>query len=180
MGTTGSQGLKKFIGSNTLRVIRESPSPVISIKGKKHISGCKNILLPLDLTKETREKVSKSIEIASLYGSTIHLVSVITTNDEFIVNKLHRQMKQVHEYISKSGIPCTVEFIQNDDVTKSILSYSKKIKADLIMIMTQEENWTDLMFIGSSAQQIINSSDIPVLSIRPREKKASIISVYEY
>ena len=72
MGTNGSIGIKKFIGSNALRVIRESKCPVITIKGKKHRFGCKNILLPLDLTKESREKISKSIEIAKLFTSTIH------------------------------------------------------------------------------------------------------------
>ncbi len=180
MGTNGSLGIKKFIGSNTLRVIREAPCAVISIKGKKHRFGCKNILLPLDLTKETREKVNKSIEIAKLFSSTINLVTVLITDDEFIVKKLQRQMNQVHDFIKENEIPCNVEYIHNDDVTVSIVNYAKKIKADLLMIMTQEENWTDLMFISSSAQQIINSSDIPVLSIRPKEKKASTISVFEY
>ena len=180
MGTNGSIGIKKFIGSNTLRVIREAPCPVISIKGKKHRFGCRNIVLPLDLTKESREKITKSIEIATLFSSTIHLVTILNTDDEFIVKKLQRQMSQVHDFIMEHKIICTVEFIHNDDVTKSIVDYAKKIKADLLMIMTQEENWTDLMFISSSAQLIINSSDIPVLSIRPKEKKTSIISVYEY
>ena len=180
MGTNGSIGIKKFIGSNTLRVIREAPCPVISIKGKKHRFGCRNIVLPLDLTKESREKITKSIEIATLFSSTIHLVTILNTDDEFIVKKLQRQMSQVHDFIKEHKIICTVEFIHNDDVTKSIVDYAKKIKADLLMIMTQEENWTDLMFISSSAQLIINSSDIPVLSIRPKEKKTSIISVYEY
>jgi nucleotide-binding universal stress UspA family protein len=181
MGTNGtSAGLKKFIGSNALRVVREAPCPVITIKGKKHRFGCKNIVLPLDLTKETREKVNKSIEIAQLFSSTIHLVTILTTDDEFIVKKLHLQMKQVHDFISQKDILCTEEFINSDDIPSAILNYSKKIKADLLMIMTREENWTDLMFISSSAQQIINSSDIPVLSIRPKEKKTSNISVYEY
>ena len=180
MGTNGSIGIKKFIGSNTLRVIREAPCPVISIKGKKHRFGCRNIVLPLDLTKESREKITKSIEIATLFSSTIHLVTILNTDDEFIVKKLQRQMSQVHDFIKEHKIICTVEFIHNDDVTKSIVDYAKKIKADLLMIMTQEENWTDLMFISSSAQLIINSSDIPVLSIRPKEKKTSTISVYEY
>jgi len=180
MGTNGSVGLKKFIGSNALRVIREAPCPVITIKGKKHRFGCKNIVLPLDLTKETREKVNKSIEIARLFSSTIHLVTVLTTDDEFIVKKLQLQMKQVHDFIAQKDINCTIEFINSNDVTTSIVNYSKKIKADLLMIMTQEENWTDLMFISSSAQQIINSSDIPVLSIRPKEKKPSTVSVFEY
>lgn len=180
MGTNGSVGIKKFIGSNALRVIREAPCKVITIKGKKHRFGCKNILLPLDLTKETREKITKSIEIAKLFSSNIHLVTVLNTDDEFLVKKLRRQMSQVYDFIRENDIPATVEFLHNDDVTASIVDYSKKIKADLLMIMTQEENWTDLMFISSSAQQIINSSDIPVLSIRPKEKKTSTISVFEY
>jgi nucleotide-binding universal stress UspA family protein len=181
MGTTGSVGLKKFIGSNALRVIREAPCPVITIKGKKHRSGCKSIVLPLDLTKETREKVSKAIEIAKLFGSTIHLVSVLTTDDEFIVNKLRRQMSQVHDFVKEHNVECMTEFLQNDDVTESVIEYAKKVKADLIMIMTQEEmNWTDLMFISSSAQQVINNSEIPVLSIRPKLKKDTTLSVFEY
>ncbi len=181
MGTNGSVGLKKFIGSNALRVIREAPCPVITIKGKKHRPGCKNIVLPLDLSKETKEKVNKAMEIAVLFGSTIHLVSILTTDDEFIVNKLKRQMHQVHDHIREHNISCSVEFIHGDDVSEDVVSYAKKIKADLIMIMTQEEaNWTDIMFISSSAQQIINSSEVPVVSIRPKERKASSISVFEY
>lgn len=181
MGTNGSTGLKKFIGSNALRVIREAPCPVITIKGKKHRSGCKSIVLPLDLTKETKEKVNKAMDIANLFGSTIHLVSVFTTDDEFIVNKLKRQMHQVHDHIREHNVSCTVEFIHGSDVGDEVVAYSKKIKADLIMIMTQEElTWTDMMFISSSAQQIINSSDIPVLSVRPKEKKSNTLSVFEY
>src|SRR5438045_2126776 len=76
MGTSGASGFKKrFIGSNALRVIRESPCPVITIRGKKHRAGCKHIVVPLDLTKETKEKMTKAIEVARLFGSTINLVT---------------------------------------------------------------------------------------------------------
>ena len=181
MGTNGSTGLKKFIGSNALRIIREATCPVITIKGKKHRTGCKHIVLPLDMTKETKEKVSKAIEFAGLFGSTINLVSVLTTDDEFIVNKLKRQMHQVNDFVREHNVPCSVEFVHGSDVAEEIVNYSKKIKSDLIMIMTQEElTWTDSLFISSSAQQIINESDIPVLSIRPKEKKSTTLSVFEY
>lgn len=128
MGTNGSVGFKKFIGSNALRVIREAPCPVITIKGKKHRTGCKNIILPLDLTKETKEKVSKAIEIANLFGSTINLVSVLTTDDEFIVNKLKRQMNQVHEFIVEHNIPCTIEFYTEVKFPKKLLVIQRKLK----------------------------------------------------
>ncbi len=164
-----------------MRVVREAPCPVITIKGKTHRSGCKDIVLPLDLTKQTKEKVKNAIEFATLFGSTIHLITVLNTDDEFIVNKLKRQMKQVHEHIREHNISCTLEFILGDDIAEEVIQYSEKNKSDLIMIMTQQEiNWTDLMFISSAAQQIINGTNIPVLSIKPQVRKDTTSSPFEF
>jgi nucleotide-binding universal stress UspA family protein len=176
MGTTGTSTLKKkFIGSNALRVVRESQIPIITIKGKHHRKGCQNIILPLDLTKETKEKVAKAIEFAKRFGSMIRVVSVLMTNDEFIVNRLTRQLDQVKKSVEKSGVNCTAEIVRDtkgsNTLADSIIDYANKSKGDLIMVMTQQElDFTDY-FIGSAAQGVINGSDIPVLSITPSPKK---------
>ena len=176
MGTTGTPTLKKkFIGSNALRVVRESHKPVITIKGKHHRKGCQNIILPLDLTKETKEKVSQAVEFAKRFGSIIRVVSVLLTNDEFVVNRLTRQLDQVKKYIESQGVDCTAEIVRStkggQSLSDSVIDYASKSKGDLIMIMTQqEEDFTDY-FIGSAAQGVINESDIPVLSIIPRPSK---------
>jgi nucleotide-binding universal stress UspA family protein len=176
MGTYGTDNLKKkFIGSNALRVVRESRVPVITIHGKKHRKGCKNIVLPLDLTKETREKVNRCIDFARLYNATVRVVSVQFTTDEFVVNRLTRQMTQVHAFIEKAGVKVTSEIIKGikgeESFAQCILDFAKKVDGDLIMIMTQQEqDWTPY-FIGSSAQSIINHSTIPVLSLIPEPKK---------
>jgi nucleotide-binding universal stress UspA family protein len=175
MGTNGSVGLKRFIGSNALRVIKEAHCPVITIKGKFHKSGCKNIVLPLDLTKESREKVNKAIEIARYFDSTIHVVSVVEDDDEFRVTKLRRQLDQVEEYLQEKEVKCTTKFIMGADIARVVNEYAKEIDADLTMIMTQQEmNWTHL-FIGSQAQEVINNSEIPVLSIRPMLRKDTTV-----
>lgn len=162
-----------FIGSNTLRVVREAPCPVITIKGTVHRNYCKNIVLPLDLNKETREKVSKAIEIAKHFGSTIHVLAVQTSSDEYLINKLNLILSQVKSYIQKEGVFSTSKMVNSENIAKSVVNYSKKVKGDLIMIMTQQEtDFTDL-FIGSAAQQIINNSDIPVISISPSGKEYS-------
>lgn len=89
-------------------------------------------------------------------------------------------MDQVYEFVMQHDVPCTVEYISGSDVAEDIIKYSKKIKADLILIMTQQEmNWTN-MFISSQAQEIINSSEIPVLSVRPIVRKNTTLSVFEY
>jgi nucleotide-binding universal stress UspA family protein len=49
------------------------------------------------------------------------------------------------------------------------MNYAKKIKADLITIMTDHESNLTGMFLGGFAKQIINHSRIPVMSIRPIE-----------
>jgi nucleotide-binding universal stress UspA family protein len=181
MGTNGEQGLKKrFIGSNALRVVRESRIPVITIKGKHHRKGCKNIVLPLDLSKETREKVNKAIELSKVFGgATIRVVSVLFTTDEFVVNRITRQLGQVKTFLEKENIECTAEIIKGikgeETLAQNILEYAHKVEGDLIMIMTQQEIDFTQYFIGSSAQEIINHSKIPVLSIRPVAKKDTTV-----
>ncbi len=176
MGTHGSTGARKrFIGSNTLRIVRESKVPVITIKGKHHRDGCKNIVVPLDLTKETREKVNKAMEFAKMYGADIRIVSVLFTTDEFIVNRLTRQLSQVKAYVEKHSTRCTAEIIKGikgeESLGQIIVDYANKVEGDLLLIMTQQEQDITDLFIGSAAQEIINKSDIPVLSIVPTPKK---------
>lgn len=176
MGTMGKVGLKKrIIGSNASRVVRESDCPVITIKGKTHRKGLHHLLLPLDLTKETKEKVDKAIELALLYGSVIHVISIVESKDEFLMNKLTRQMNQVVSFIEDAGIKCTSEFSSHDDVADGIIEIAERVEADLIMIMTQQEVGFKELFISSAAQEIINKSEIPVLSIRPIPKKDTTV-----
>lgn len=186
MGTNGADGLKKkFIGSNALRVVRESTIPVITIKGKEHRNGCRNIVLPLDLSKETREKVSYAIDLSRHFGgAAVRVVSVLFTTDEFIVNRITRQLGQVKSFLEKEEVECSAEIIKGirgeETLAQNILEYAQKVEGDLIVIMTQQELDISDYFIGSAAQEIINNSQIPVLSIRPSVKKDTTVFPHPY
>ncbi len=177
MGTTGDSTVKKkFIGSNALRVVRESHIPVITIKAEEHRKGIQNIVLPLDLSKETREKIGMAIHLSKLFnGAVVRVVSVLFTSDEFVVNRLTRQLGQAKAFLEKEGVECSAEIVKGvkgeDSLAQNILEYAEKVDGDLIMIMTQQELEFTKYFIGSSAQEIINHSSIPVLSIRPMHRK---------
>jgi nucleotide-binding universal stress UspA family protein len=176
IGFNGTKGLTAFIGHNTLRLVRLSPCPVITIKGKSHRNGCKNIVLPLDFTKETRVKVAKAIEIAEYFGSTVHIVMVVE-NKEYEA-KIMQYALQTKKMIEEKGIKCTTDKISGSKVANLVIEYSEKVEADLILIMTQEELGINEMLIGSTAQKIINFSDIPVLSIRPPKSIYTSFSNY--
>lgn len=173
MGTRGTES-SKFIGSNANKVVKTAPCPVITIKGKKHNQGCERIVLPLDLTKETSDKVNQAITFAKLFKAEIFIVSILLTGKEEVVNKLKAQLIVVKNYIERNGIKCTAEVVKilksEESLSNAVIKYAEKVNSDLIMIMTQQENEIKELFIGSKAKEVIKNSEIPVLSIKPSEK----------
>jgi nucleotide-binding universal stress UspA family protein len=159
--------------SIVMKLIKRSPCPVITIKGKDHHNGCNNIVLPLDLSKETREKVSKAIEFAKFFNSTIRVISVRLIADRKHENKLIAYSHQVQKFIKGKGVPCTIKTLEGTDIAKLVVDYANEEKADLIMIMSQQEVTLKELFVGTTAQKIVALSDIPVLSIRPMKRKST-------
>ncbi len=179
MGTRSSDSndpeRKRMLGANTSRVIRSATCPVITISGSTHYEGCRSILLPMDLTKETKQKVGWAIDIAKIYGAKIRAVSALwSLNDTEIITKLNIQMNQVKRFIEETGIECEAEIIESPKGEKThvpaILEYARsKGDVDLIVIMTQQEFSIVEFFVGSHAQEFIRCSEIPVVSIVPKE-----------
>lgn len=175
---------KMILGTNSSRVVREAKCPVLTVNcvdGSRVRNSIKKIVLPLDITKDTRQKVTKAIEFAKNYNSVIKLVVVLLTNETAIVKQLKTQLLQVENFIKKSGIQVTAEILHGlkgkDKVADIIINYVENRNADLVMIMTQQENdWMEY-FIGSNAREIIRKSTIPVMSIVPKEMgETSMIS----
>ena len=175
MGTNGSQGRKsQIIGSNAEKVVRLSKCPVITIKGNDHRDGCQNIILPVDLEKETKEKVTYALEYARYWNATIRLLSVILRDNNEVRQKLTNNINQVKNFITNAGVKCTAELIQGEKkqiLGDLVLDYQKRFDADLIMIMTKKEELSLSNNISVTARYIINNSEVPVMNIRPKESK---------
>jgi nucleotide-binding universal stress UspA family protein len=175
MGTNGvERGSKKFIGSNAEKVVRLSKCPVITIKGAKQREGCKNIILPLDLEKQTKEKVTYALEYARYWDATIRVVSVVLKDNNDVREKLLRNITQVKKFITDAGVRCTSDLVEGErkqTLGDFIFEYEKGFDADLIMIMNKKEELSLSNNISVTARYIINNSEIPVMSIRPKEQK---------
>ncbi len=172
MGTTNSD--EEIVGVTTHKVVRTSKCPVITVRADNYHDGCRTILLPLDLTTESRQKIGWAIEIAKLYRARIQIISVLWSNDDEIRRNLHIQLKQAKNFIEKVSIPCTAELIDTTESRKTlvpaILDYVEThTEIDLIVIMTQQEFAIVDYFLDSDAQQIIRSSIVPVMTVVPRE-----------
>lgn len=172
IGANGSESNKDFIGANTLRVLRESYCPTISLKGDCKKEEFQQVVVPLDLTTEVDEKIRRMSLLSKLIpGLTFRLVGVTTSKDEFAINRMTRHLGHIKKAIAEDGIQVSSEIIAGVDsksqVAESILDYTRKIKGDILFIMTQKEYQPVKYFIGSIAQQLINQEEFPVLSITP-------------
>ena len=176
MGTAGSpkNKIKKVIGSNAERVVRLAHCPVITIKEINKVQDCNNIIVPLDLDKETKEKVTYALEYARNWGAIIRLVSVVLKDNIQIRERLLKNLNQVEKFVLDAGVACTAEIIDGDikqNIGDNIFDYEKKFKDDIIMIMTKKEELSLSNNISVTARYIINNSPIPVMCIRPAPRK---------
>ena len=176
MGTNGSPKgvIKKFIGSNAERVVRLSNIPVITIKENTSTENFDNIILPLDLGKETKEKVTFAIEYARYWNSTIRIVSVFLKDNTNEKNILIKNLNQVSNFISNAGVKCTSELIEGEkkqSLGDFVINYEKKFDSDLVIIMTKKEELALSNNLSVTARYIIHNSKIPVMSIKPKPRK---------
>jgi len=169
MGTNGASGLEEFfVGSNASRIIRSAPCPVVTVRKPQKDYVFERILLPLDLTKETKEKISKGIEVAKNFHASLHLVSILSTSSAEIKDVLEKQLQAAKDFIENHGVTTTAELISSDEeIGDAVVEYAEKMETDLICIMTQQEKKIKEYFIGTQAEHFVNHSPFPVLSIRP-------------
>jgi nucleotide-binding universal stress UspA family protein len=178
MGTHGSKGVDNFIGgSNTFRVVNQAKCPVLSVHANSGTKGIKDIVLPLDSSRDTREKVDDAIYIAKQFNSTIHVVGVSTSGNDMILNRLRMVAKQVENYIKEDKIATTFGFKTGKNLASISLEYAKEKEADLIIIMTEQESSAGFL-AGPYSQQMINESDVPILSVRPKDRETEFVTPY--
>ena len=165
LSTHGESGFEElFIGGNAYKIISHSKNPVITVRKSKISSNIDRIVLPLDITLQTREKVPYTVKLAKLFNSEIHLITVRGSHLKSIEKKLHKYAGQVCSYFDTHEIPHTVEHLQGGNLTDIILDYSVSVNADLISIMTEQERSVSNLLLGTYAHQMINKAHIPVLS----------------
>jgi len=175
LGTHGVSGFEEFfMGSNAFRVITESHCPVLSVQQHSQKMGFSNILCPIDNSAPSRQKLKYAVELAKHFGSKIQLLGILTVEEDELTAKFNKMFDQIEEYLTKHDIKFTSDLVYGENIATTTLKYAEKMGSDLIVIMTEQEDNLTGIFLGPYAQQIVNHSKIPVMSIKPIEGEASM------
>ncbi len=167
MGTHGNSDLREFfLGSNSYRVVKSAPCPVMTIPDGDWPE-FKKILFPIRMIPNTLDKYDVVRPIADRNNSLMLVAGVAMKNDYAAANEMEALVEFVRQNISKQGIICGSEVHYCEDITRQVLSIADAEKPDLLVITaTLEESIKDF-FVGPYTQGIVNHSRFPVLSIRP-------------
>lgn len=168
MGTHGTSGIVEFfVGSNAYKVVTEAICPVITVRAHASKLGFKNIVLPIDDSNHSRQKVNHALVLAKHFASKIHLLGLANSNDSDELKKFEFKLDQIEDLLKKGDLPYSRKTINGGNQAKVSYEYAKSVDADLIVIMTDQDDNLTGRLLGTYAQQVVNHSKIPVMSIQP-------------
>lgn len=170
--THGASGFQElFIGSNAFRIISATDRPVITLRKNSCPETISRIVLPIDLSVDSRQKVPFTLELAKLFGAEVHVVGIHTLRGLGNKRRIRSYISQVASYI-EDKVPCETNEVFGDNVVELINNYAQAIKADLISITTERPSGISLI-IGNTVHQILNKAEIPVLCLTPKNIRKS-------
>ena len=170
-GTHGVTGFEEYwIGSNASRVVAYSPCPVISVKYNYDINrGIRKILLPIDHTPQTVHKAFFTTVFAKHFGADIKILALYTSRLKTLQRVVDNHVARVEKYFSGQNVNYIVDTLITDNLTTAIIDHAREEDVDLISIITDTQNEVTATILGQFAQQLVNYSPVPVLSIPLKE-----------
>jgi nucleotide-binding universal stress UspA family protein len=173
MGTHGVKGMQKIMGSHALKVISHSEVPFLVVQGKNptETDTYDDIVVPIDYSDVTKQKLVVAASIATHFNSKIHLFAE-KENDKFLQTKLDRELNFAKKYFADKSVSYDMVLAEESgSFKKQLVQYAAKINADMIAIVNNRKGALLPDFFGSEEQEVIaNKSEIPVLITNPTQK----------
>ena len=169
IGTNGASGFEKYwMGSQAVRIVQDSPCPVLTVRqGYDFHKQLERIVVPIRVNANSRQKVPPAASMAKIFGSEVHVLGLLDMKEEQATLKAY--VAQSVEYLEKEGVSYKTEIREYSNYCDTVLKYADEIKADLLIINTEQDRVISQIFLGTNAQQIVHRSQIPVLCIHPTD-----------
>jgi len=165
IGTKGASGLDEFLlGSNTEKIVRTAPCPVLAVpRGTKEFSP-KVVLMPSTLKDEQSSVFNYLASWDKLYN--FHLKVLYLNNPAWQASDEAAEA-QKNTFAKAAGLKNVDTLITNPSIYEdnSILGTAEQNHADLIVMGTHQRKGLSHFFFGSITEDTVNHSHLPVLAV---------------
>lgn len=183
MGTHGRKGLDRYLlGSVTEKVVRASPVPVLSVKredASPEPIEYTDVLVPTDGSEGAEVAVDHGVELAGLVGADVHglyvtdvratVPNVDDGSQTAILEQLASEGKRAAEYVetaaNEAGVEARTAVVRGTPYAQ-IREYVVEHDVDLIAMGTHGRTGIERYLLGSVAEKVVRTADVPVLTVR--------------
>lgn len=168
MGTHGAKGFQKLTGSYAIKVIASCDVPFMIVQaGTKHVE-IKNIVVPIDLTKESLQIVSPAGDLARIFNATVHVIGE-RHNDEGLSTQTKNRVLLIRNKYDEKGVNCEVHLLKNGgSYSKKIMQYVSEVGVNVIAVAYYSESL--LPQFDSFAQSLItNDLKLPCMILAAKQ-----------
>ena len=165
-----------------LRATRHSEQPM-------KLVDIRNILVPIDFSPISIEAIETAKGVALYFGATIHLAHVhqqqypatfkgpIFSGGQAVSFEEHRRQTlrgMLQETARRCELPSagTIHLREGAVVFHEVCRLAEKVAADLIVMPTHGRTGLKHVFLGSTAERVVQHAPCPVLVTRKREDKS--------
>lgn len=165
MGTKGASGLKEFfVGSNTEKIVRWSPVPVISIKKSVKASSIKNIVFPTTLHDDEEELAMRVKSLQSFFKAKLHVLNV-NTPANFRTDVITRQ--KMKDFAKRFLLKDYTLNVYNDlSEELGVANFIKEVNGDMVVMATHGRKGLNHLMSGSIAEDVVNHIECPIWTWR--------------
>ncbi len=174
MGTHGAKGWQHLTGSYALKVVTSSSVPFIIVQEKTiDPDGYNNIVVPMDLNRETKQKLGMVANLAKYFSSKVHVI-IPEESDDFLKHHAQANVQFAIKFFKQREIEMDYTFKSRASFDDQVIQYAVDTNSDLVAIMNLNRSGV-MGVIGNNYEQhlITNEAKIPVLIVNPIEQGPS-------
>ena len=141
----------------------------------------KNILVPTDLSAGAEEALEYACELATNFGSTVHLLNVISipalgvpelgvAMASTVIDSIVRDNEQAMSALAqKMCVKARLGqvLLRTGDARDVIINTARELGIDLIVMGTHGRRGVSRALLGSVTETVVRAAPCPVLTVRP-------------
>ena len=172
MGTRGASGVREWmVGSNTEKIVRNSPVPVIAIKNYHPGWTISDIVFPNTLDIEDQEDLVTNVKaLQHLFQAKVHIIWVNTPAVNKPENEIRKKLQAFAQRFMFTNF--TINIFNYTDEEAGIVAFTNQINADMIAMGTHGLKGIAHLLAGSVAEDVVNHVACPVWTYCAKSARA--------
>ncbi len=164
MGSHGAEGMRSVVGSNTQRIVRNAPMPVLVIKNHREDFRVNDLVFASNFSQADIDKFAVFKPFLDVFKPKVHLVKINTPRN---FERSEVSSQAIGKFLATHDLEKFTTTIYNDiTIEEGILNFAQSVDTDMIAMSTHGRSGFFSVVTGSITEGVVNHGHYPILSVK--------------